>query len=311
MAAARKPLIDKRKLALAKARFRAWWEGARFDEAAALAAMDSVANDTGDADSELFDPPPFEVPPRLAALGVMWGPARIRPGEAEDERAAIAALALPADGVLALLGPGHAGPISTFAEAHPGRINVFEWREETVEAVKYEVLKARLGERVTVARIDLEAHVFAAQSYDALISIDDFAYCSYPPHLAQQFLKCLKPGARAAIDAYVGFKSAELATAFASSFAEPQIRPHGDILQFLQDVGFSVVSDDDLTEHFTRLAREGFSRLSENMDAVAQLNVLAAQELAWEVEAWRMRMRLLAQRRLERRRIVVERPSEP
>lgn len=311
MAAARKPLIDKRKLALAKARFRAWWEGSPFDEAAALAAINSVANDTGDADSELFDPPPFEVPPRLAALGVMWGSARIRPGEVEDERAAIAALALPPDGVLALLGPGHAGPISTFAEAHPGRIDVFEWREETVEAVKHEVAKAKLDDRVAVARIDLEAHVFAAQSYDALISIDDFAYCSYPPHLAQQFLKCLKPNARAAIDAYVGFKSAELATAFASSFAEPQVRPHGDLLQFLEDVGLSVVSDVDLTEQFVRLAREGLSRLGERMDAAAKLNVRGAQELAWEVEAWRMRMRLLAQRRLERRRIVVARPGEP
>lgn len=311
MAAARKPLIDKRKLALAKARFRAWWDGETFDEAAALAAFDAVANDVGGADEELFDPPPFEVPPRLAALGVMWGERRIRPGEAEDERGVFAALELNAEGALALLGPGHAGPIMTYAEAHPGRIDVFEWREETVEALKYEMAKAKLDGRVSVSRIDLEAHVFAAQAYDALVSIDDFAYCSYPPHLAQQFLKCLKPGGRAAIDAYVGFKAAELSTAFASSFAEPQIRLHGDVLHFLKDVGFSIVSDDDLTEHFMRLAREGFSRLSENMHAVAQLNVLAAQELAWEVEAWRMRMRLLAQRRLERRRIVVARPGEP
>jgi cyclopropane fatty-acyl-phospholipid synthase-like methyltransferase len=311
MAAARKPLIDKRKFTLAKARFRAWWEGESFDEAAALAAVDAAANDLSGADDELFDPPPFDTPPRLAALGAIWGEGRIRPGEAGDERAVFAALGLSGEGALALLGPGHAAPIATYAEAHPGRIDVFEWREETVEALKYEMAKAKLDQRVSVSRIDIEAHVFVAHTYDALVSIDDFAYCSYPPHLAQQMYKCLKPGGRAAIDVYVGFKAAELATAFASSFAEPQIRAHGDILHFLRDVRLEVVSDEDLTEQFLRLAREGLVRLSENMEAVAKLNVLAAQELAWEVEAWRMRMRLLAQRRLERRRIVVARPPEP
>jgi cyclopropane fatty-acyl-phospholipid synthase-like methyltransferase len=311
MAAARKPLIDKRKLALAKARFRAWWEGVGFDEASALAAFESVANDTGDADAELFDPPPFDVPPRLTALGMMWGERRIRPGEANDEHAVFATLSLNREGALALLGPGHAAPVLAYAEAHPGRIDVFEWREETVDALKHEVAKAKLDQRVAVSRIDLEAHVFAAQSYDALVSVDDFAYCSYPPHLAQQIFKCLKPGRRAALDVYVGLKAAELATAFASSFSEPQIRAHGDLLHFLRDVRLEVVSDDDLTDQFLRLARDGLTRLSDNMDAVAQLNVHGAQELAWEVEAWRMRVRLLLQRRLERRRIVVARPIEP
>jgi cyclopropane fatty-acyl-phospholipid synthase-like methyltransferase len=310
MAAARKPLIDRRKLVLAKARFRAWWEGEAFDEASALAAIEAVANDVGGADDELFDPPPFDMPPRIAALGVMWGEGRIRPGETDDERGVLAALELNGDGALALLGPGHATPVLSYAEAHAGRIDVFEWREETVEALKYEMAKAKLDGRVNVARIDLEAHVFAAQTYDALVSIDDFAYCSYPPHLAQQMFKCLKSGARAAIDVYVGFKAAELATAFASSFAEPQIRAHGDMLHFLQDTRLEVLADEDLTEKFLRLARDGLMRLSGSLDAVAQLDVLAAQELAWEVEAWRMRMRLLAQRRLERRRIVVARPAD-
>ena len=39
MALALKGLFDKRKVALARARFHAWWEGEAFDEAAAQAAI--------------------------------------------------------------------------------------------------------------------------------------------------------------------------------------------------------------------------------------------------------------------------------
>ncbi|MCR6643795.1 MAG: hypothetical protein NVV62_04360 [Terricaulis sp.] len=57
MALALNALFDKRARALARAKFRAWWEGEAFDEEAALAAI--AANDSGDADDALFDPPPI------------------------------------------------------------------------------------------------------------------------------------------------------------------------------------------------------------------------------------------------------------
>jgi cyclopropane fatty-acyl-phospholipid synthase-like methyltransferase len=309
MAAVVKTFFDKRKLALAKAKFRAWWEGDAFNEEAALAAIESAANDAGDADGALFDAPVEAPPPRLTALGLIWGEGRIRPGDAGDEANSLAALKLKPEGVLALLGPGGAAPTLVMAEAHPGRIEVFEWREEAIAPLKHAIAKAKLDARVSITRIDLEAHVFTPQSFDALISIDDFAYSGYAPHLAQQIFKGLKPGACASIDAYVGEKSPALATAFATSFAEPQIRPHRDVVQVLTDVGFTLTSDDAITEAFLVLARGGFPRLSEQMQSVAGLDVRAAQELAWEVEAWRVRMHLLAKRRLERRRLTVKRPA--
>jgi hypothetical protein len=48
--------------------------------------------------------------------------------------------------------------------------------------------------------------------------------------------------------------------------------------------------------------------LGEKLADAAKLSVAAARELAWEAEAWKMRLRLLAQCRLQRRRIVVRRP---
>lgn len=306
MAVALKSLFDKRRLALTRARLRAWWEGEELDEAAIEA---EIANDA-DADGELFDEPAYEPPPRLVALAALWGENRIRPGDSTADKLEPARLGLAPDGLLAVLGAGHAGPLAAVAAAHPGKIEAFEWREETLEALKSGVRKARLDERVTVTRIDLEALSLAASAYDGLLSVDDFAYCAYPPHLAQQIMKCLKPGACAAVESYVGLRAAELATAFATSFAEPQIRAHGDLLHFFADAGLVVEADEDLTEEFLDTARQSFKQLGERLTQAGDLEPAAARELAWEAEAWRMRLKLLAQRRLERRRFILRRPAE-
>lgn len=311
--AALNALFDKRRLALTRARLRAWWEGEAFDESAAIAEIEAsleAANDTGDADAELFDAPEYEEPPRLRALSVLWGENRIRPGDSTADKLEPARIGLAPDGLLAVLGPGHVGPLTAVAGAHPGRIEVFEWREETFEALLSGIARAKLTDRVVAALIDLEAHVFAPNHYDGLLSTDDFAYCSYPPHLAQQIMKCLKPGACAVVEAYVGFRAAELATAFASSFAEPHIRAHGDLLQFFTDAGLVLEADEDLTEEFLQTARESFKSLGERLTAAKELDVTTARELSWEAEAWRMRLRLLAQRRLERRRFTLRKPLE-
>jgi hypothetical protein len=314
MAVALKALFDKRSLALTRARFSAWWEGADFNQEATLAEIDAklaAANDrTEGADDALFDPEPFDPPPRLVALALMWGEDRVRPGEDTADKLEPARLGLAPDGVLAVLGPGATGPVVALAGAHPGKIDVFEWRDETVEALKHGVATAKLGDRVSVARIDLEAHVFTPHHYDGLLSTDDFAYCSYPPHLAQQLMKCLKPGACAVVESYVGLPSPMIATAFATAFAEPHIRAHGDLLQFFADVGLTLEGDEDLTDEFLSLAREGFKRLGERLSETDGLDVIAARELAWEAEAWRMRMKLLAQRRLERRRFILRKPAD-
>lgn len=311
--AAKKALFDKKSVALTRAKLHAWWNGEPFNEEAAVAeieaklAAEPAANDAAEAD--LFDELPYEWPARLQALAVLWGEDRVRPGDATADKLEPARIGLAPDGVLAVLGPGLAGPMVAVAAAHPGKIEVFEWREETIEALQHGLKQAKLDERVTAVRIDLEAHVFTPGVYDGLLSIDDFAYCGYPPHLAQQIMKCLKPGACAVVECYVGLKTPELATAFASSFAEPQIRAHGDVLQFFVDAGLVLEADEDMTDDFLFTARASFKQLGERLQAAGQLEVAVARELAWEAEAWRMRLQLLATRRLERRRFVLRKPT--
>lgn len=306
-------LLDKRKLALTRAKLRAWWEGETFDEEKAVAEIEAklaAEPPANDAEDELFDELPYELPARLQALAVLWGDDRVRPGDATADKLEPARIGLAPEGVLAVLGPGLMGPLAAVAAAHPGKIEVFEWREETFDALKHGLKVSKLEDRVAVSRIDLEAHVFTPASFDGLLSIDDFAYCGYPPHLAQQIMKSLKPGACAVVECYVGLKTPELATAFASSFAEPQIRAHGDILQFFVDAGLTLEADEDMTDDFLFTARAAFKQLGERLAAAGALEVPVARELAWEAEAWRMRLQLLATRRLERRRFILRKPAD-
>lgn len=309
MAFALTSLMDKKKMALTRARFRAWWEGAAFDEEAARAALEA-GNDAGgdhsdDVESALFDALPYEPPSRIAALMMLWGPGRCRPGEDAADQLEPARLGLDADGRLAILGPGLVGPVKAVCDVHPGPVDVFEWREEVIEALRAGVKQARLDNRVSVTLIDLEAYAFPVNHFDAVWSIDDFAYCGHPPSLAQHIYKALKPNACASLECYVGLPDGNYAAAYASSFAEPQIRAHGDLLGFFTAAGFALEADEDMTTEFFRWAREGFQNLGAALSDQAGLDVLAAQELAWEAAAWRTRLRLLAQRRLERRRFLV------
>jgi len=307
MAAALKALFDKRQMALTKAKLRAWWEGVEFDEAAALEAMS--AEPANDSDADLFEEPETPVPSRMKALSILWGANRLRPGDDAADGLTPARLGAPETGVVAVSGAGLSGPLLAFAEKFPGQIEAFEWREESIEVQRAGVRKAKLDGRITVTRIDLEAHVFKADHFDGLWSVDDFAYVGFPPHLAQQVFKMLKPGACAVVECYVGLKTPEFATAFASSFAEPQIRAHGDVLQSFADVGLVLEADEDVTDEFLGMARDSFKRLGESLSKADGLDVAAARELAWEAEAWRTRLKLLTHRRLERRRFILRKPG--
>ena len=109
------------------------------------------------------------------------------------------------------------------------------------------------------------------------------------------------------IDCYAALPGGDLSAAFATSFLEPHLRAAGDISAYFTEAGLSVSANDDVSEEHLAAAREGFKRLADALSGGTPLQPGAGRELAWEAEAWRVRMKLLATRRLERRRILVTR----
>ncbi len=306
------PKLDKRGVAIARARFAAWWDGADFDPAAAEAAFEAqaaaAANDAG-VEAELFklEAPPVDL--RLEALQRIWGEGRILPGDAAVEATFPTKLELSTTAQLAVFGPGLVAPVAALAQTHLGELKVSEWREETQAHLKFGLAKAGLDKRVTVSAIDLETFAAPVGSFEGLISFDDFTYADNGARLAQQIAKAMKPKASAIIETYAALPGGDLSPAFATAFSEPHLRASGDIQTLLSETGLTIVSHDDVTDEHLANARAGFKRLADALAEGPPLAPGAGRELAWEAEAWRVRMLLLATRRLERRRLHVTRPE--
>ncbi|MDZ4776652.1 MAG: hypothetical protein SGJ23_07695 [Alphaproteobacteria bacterium] len=306
------PKLDKRGVAIARARFAAWWDGADFDPAAAEAAFEAqaaaAANDAG-VEAELFklEAPPVDL--RLEALQRIWGEGRILPGDAAVEATFPTKLELSTTAQLAVFGPGLVAPVAALAQTHLGELKVSEWREETQAHLKFGLAKAGLDKRVAVSAIDLETFAAPVGSFEGLISFDDFTYADNGARLAQQIAKAMKPKASAIIETYAALPGGDLSPAFATAFSEPHLRASGDIQTLLSETGLTIVSHDDVTDEHLANARAGFKRLADALAEGPPLAPGAGRELAWEAEAWRVRMRLLATRRLERRRLHVTRPE--
>lgn len=300
-------LFDKRKLDITRARFKAWWDGAEFDPATVPETPEAVNESS--PDDELFDAPEVPRAPRLEALSLLWGDERILPGDDTADRLAPAQLGVAADGLIAVLGPGLIAPVSALAAAHEGPIAAFEWRDETFEILAQGLRRAKLGERVTATRIDLETHAFEADKFDGVWSLDEFTYADEPTRFAHHMAKTVKADRCVLVEFYAGLPSPDIAPAFASAFAEPHIRAAGDVAHFLIESGLKIEAQDDLTEEHLDCAKQAFKRLESRLKEAGGVDTAIARELAWETEAWRARLKLLAAGRLERRRIVARKPA--
>lgn len=286
--------------AIAGAKFRAWWDGAAFDEAGFIAKLEAEAAnppEPADVAGDLFDAP---VDPRLEALQRLWGPGRLAP--ASDPLPFE-----PGEGAtVALLGPGLAEPVKAFSSY--ANLLIFEWRSETREALKRGLAEAGL-ERAALAPFDLDLTTLAAETCDAVISFDEFTYASNPARLALQIARTLKPGAKAVIETYAGAAGPDLGAAFASAFAEPQLHVRNALAQAMNEAGLDIEADEDISAAHAASARAAFERFTETAGAPDQKPACAVEvrEIGWEIHTWRARLKLLALGRIQRHRFTVHR----
>jgi SAM-dependent methyltransferase len=294
-------LLEPEARALVGAKFSAWWNGAPFDEEAFRAAREAIANEPGfaGADSELFDPAPD---PRLDGLARLWGERRVMPSS--DEARVLELLGAADTGALTLLGPGHVGAIAAFTKF--AAVQVYEWRDETRGALT-RALEAQKLANVTLAALDLDLTSLAADASDGVVSFDEFTYASNPARLALQIARTLKPGAKAVIEAYVMGERGDIGPAFASAFAEPQVHGHDAIRQAMTEAGLDIDSDEDLSPELAQQARNAFETFSTVVPDAPPASALEAREIAWEIQTWRARMKLMKRGVLQRRRFVAHR----
>ena len=177
---------------------------------------------------------------------------------------------------------------------------MFEWREDMFEPLQQGVRKAALEGRVTVIPFNLKTPELPEAHYDGLVSFDDLGDSEAPPELAKHLLAALKPGARIVVEAFA-FEGA----------GDEKLRTPGQLVSVLREAGFNIEARDDLSHNFLMHAQQGFKGLSARLAGNSELQVQEVQEIATEAGNWRKRMSALAQKRMQRWRIVGRRKEAP
>lgn len=289
-------LMDAKQLAQAAAMIKAWWNGADAPPAPPSQSAE---------EADLFEPAPKPLDPRLAALALVWGEGRLAPEDAAGEALIPARLDTDANATFFILAPGLCGPVAEVARGHQGPIKLFEWRAETREALTDGLRAGAIAARVETAAFDLDTGVLPAEAAGGLWANEAFTYCSNPVRLALQIARALGAGARALIDDYALVRPEPLGAAFASAFQEPQLIAASALEAALQEAGLKIETREDLVEETLAQARGAFARLPERLEAGGMPGARLLQELAWELESWADRRRLLAAGVLTRQRLTV------
>ena len=232
---------------------------------------------------------------RLSALETLWGEGRFAPGSfGIDTRLLDAALEL-ADrpGDIGFIGADGA-LLQTFAAQSDRRAVASEWRAACV---------TRLGEfapkaEVTLGEVDRPRN-FPEGALPAVVSVEAFAYSDHKAGLVGRIFRALDTQGRWVFLDTTRRTKKTPPQAFASAWAEPQLATNDEIEELLQLAGFKTVRRVSVADQVIAAAKQGYANLAQVLESAVsggltgREGALFLQELAWEAQSWRARVRAL------------------
>jgi hypothetical protein len=232
---------------------------------------------------------------RIQALETLWGEGRLAPGSGDlDNQLLDAVLELAEQpGPIGFIGADSA-LLSAFASRSDRLAIVAEWRAACVARTQ------ALAPQAVVAASDVDRPTcFGEKSLEGLVSIEAFAYADHKAGLVGRAQRALSDNGRWVFLDTTRNTNKTPPQAFASAWAEPQLATVDEIEELLQLAGFPSVRKIAATELVLNAARAGYAHLSTLLENAASNGLggregaLFLQELAWEAQSWRARIRAL------------------
>ncbi len=232
---------------------------------------------------------------RIKALETLWGEGRLAPGSFSIDTRLIDALLELTDkpGDIGFIG-GDGALLNAFAAQSDRKALATEWRAACV---------ARLTELVPsaiVTRGDVDRpRGFTDQSLPAIASVEAFAYADHKAGLVGRVFRALDANGRWVFLDTTRTTKKTPPEAFASAWAEPQLANNDEIEELLKLAGFKSVRKVAVTEQVIAAAKQGYANLAQVLEGAAtsgftgREGALFLQELAWEAQSWRARIRAL------------------
>jgi len=232
---------------------------------------------------------------RIKALETLWGEGRLAPGSIMLDAQLLDAVLDQTDkqGDVGFIGVDGA-LLSGFASRSERKALAAEWRPGCLTRVKELAPKAD----ITACDID-RPRSFAEHSLEGVVSFEAFAYADHKAGLVGRVYRSLTGTGRWVFLDTTRTTKKTPPEAFASAWAEPQLATADEIEELLTLAGFGSVQKLPMTGLVLQAAREGYAQLSQVLENATQSGLAGRegarflQELAWEAQSWRARMRAL------------------
>lgn len=249
---------------------------------------------------------------RIRALETLWGEGRLSPGSfVLDAHMIDAALEL-ADraGAIGFIG-ADASLLNAFAAQSDRKPIANEWRAACVSRLNQLVANAVL----TVSEVD-RPRGFQDGALPAVVSVEAFAYSDHKAGLVGRVFRALDAGGRWVFVDTTRRTKKTPPQAFASAWAEPQLATNDEIEELLTLAGFKTIRRASVADLILSAARHGYANLTQVVESAAgsglsgREGALFLQELAWEAQSWRARMRAIEGGALEMNLWVADRSEQ-
>ncbi|MDP3738562.1 MAG: hypothetical protein Q8R02_14300 [Hyphomonadaceae bacterium] len=261
-----------------------------------------VAEAKADPSDELFEgaapdrsADPADVGARIKALETMWGQGRFAPGSTALDTQILDTVLQHADklGGVGFIG-ADAALLAAFGSMSERAAHAAEWRHGCVTRLK------QLAPKAIIAPSEVDRpRGFHDGLLEGVVSHDAFAYADHKPGLVAKVFRSLTPNGRWVFIETSRTTNKTPPEAFASAWAEPLLSTSDEIEELLKFAGFETVQKKPVTNDVLEAARQGYQHLTQVLEDAAQNGLtgregaLFLQEVAWEAQSWRARMRAL------------------
>jgi hypothetical protein len=238
---------------------------------------------------------PADVSARIKALETMWGQGRFAPGSTVLDTQLLDTVLEHADklGGIGFIG-ADAALLAAFGSMSERAAHAAEWRAGCVGRLK------ELAPKAIIAPSEVDRpRGFHDGLLEGIISHDAFAYADHKAGLVAKVHRSLTSNGRWVFLETSRTTNKTPPEAFASAWAEPLLSTSDEIEELLKFAGFGTVQKTPVTSDVLEAARQGYQHLAQVLEDAAQNGLagregaLFLQELAWEAQSWRARMRAL------------------
>jgi hypothetical protein len=249
---------------------------------------------------------------RIRALETLWGEGRLSPGSfALDTHIIDAALELvDRPGAIGFIG-ADASLLNAFTAQSDRKPIATEWRAACVARLNELVANAA----VSVGEVD-RPRGFQDGAMPTVVSVEAFAYADHKAGLVGRVFRALDAGGRWVFLDTTRRTNKTPPQAFASAWAEPQLATNAEIEELLTLAGFKTIRRISVSDLVLSAAKQGYASLAQVVEGAGSSGLagregaLFLQELAWEAQSWRARMRALEGGALEMNLWVADRTEQ-